>query len=357
LDQPVALGGTATFTVTATSGTALSYQWYKDGLLNLDMLLTGQTSNTLVINNVGLLDPGNFYVVVRNAGGTQESRHASLSIVLLNNPPVANNDSYTTLEDGPLILSAPGILANDTDANGNTLTAAVVSPPAHGSLILNSNGSFIYTPNTNYNGSDSFTYAAHDGSVTGNVATVSIQVTPVNDPPVANDDTYTVAEDTTLTVPIIGLLSTGTPGAGILANDTDPEGDGLVALLGSNVSHGTLVLNSNGSFTYTPDADFNGPDSFTYRATDGSATGNVATVTINVTPVSDPPRFISQQMTANGFELHLSGPDPSIYVISVSTNLTSWTPIATNYAASGNLTFTDPNATNHLVRFYRAEAH
>src|SRR5690348_14171231 len=85
LDQGVVLGGTATFAVTATSGTALSYQWYKDGLLDLDTALAGQTSSTLTISNVGLLDPGTFYVVIKNAGGSVGSRHANLNLVLLNN--------------------------------------------------------------------------------------------------------------------------------------------------------------------------------------------------------------------------------------------------------------------------------
>src|SRR5207253_5216015 len=111
----------------------------------LDTMLVGQTSDTLTINNVGILDPGTFYVQARNAGGTVTSRHASLNLVVLNTPPVANNDSYTTLEDVPLTIAAPGVLANDTDANGSTLTAVLVTTVAHGSLSLNPNGSFTYT--------------------------------------------------------------------------------------------------------------------------------------------------------------------------------------------------------------------
>lgn len=161
----------------------------------------------------------------------------------------------------------------------------------------------------------------------------------------ANNDTYTTSEDVPLTIPT----------AGILANDTDVDGDAMKAVIVSDVTHGTLSLNSDGSFTYMPHADYSGPDSFTYRAADGSATGNVATVTINVTPVSDPLKLTSQQMTANGFKLQVSGPDSSTYVISASTNLTDWTPIFTNYTALGNMTFTDPSVTNNPIRFYRAE--
>jgi hypothetical protein len=122
----------------------------------------------------------------------------------------------------------------------------------------------------------------------------------------------------------------------------------------SGVNHGTLTLNSDGSFIYVPNADYNGPDSFTYRASDGSVTGNVATVNINVTPVSDPLRFASQQMTATGFELRVAG-DTSAYVISASSNLRDWTPIFTNAAPSGPIVYTDTTAQNFPLRYYRVD--
>jgi len=124
----------------------------------------------------------------------------------------------------------------------------------------------------------------------------------------------------------------------------------------SDVVQGSLSFNPDGSFTYTPNTDFFGSDSFTYRVTDGLATSNNATVTIVVEPVDDPLRITSQQMTATGFELRISGPASSTYVISTSTNLSDWTPIFTDYTAFGNMTFTDSDATNNPVRFYRVEA-
>jgi len=196
-----------------------------------------------------------------------------------NHAPVANNDAYTTAEDTPLTVSAPGVLANDSDADHNPITAKLVSGTSHGTVSLNANGSFTYTPLPNYNGADSFTYKANDGSADSNVATVSITVTPVNDAPVANNDAYTTAEDTALTV----------SAPGVLANDTDIDGDALSAVLVSGPGHGTLSLNANGSFTYTPASNYNGADSFTYKANDGSADSNVATVNITVTAVNDPP--------------------------------------------------------------------
>ena len=104
------------------------------------------------------------------------------------------------------------------------------------------NGSFTYTPNANFNGSDNFTYKANDGKANSNIATVSITVNAVNDAPVAVNDAYSVNKDTTLTV----------VAPGVLGNDTDVDGDPLTAVLVSGVSNGSLTLNSDGSFSYTP---------------------------------------------------------------------------------------------------------
>jgi VCBS repeat-containing protein len=122
----------------------------------------------------------------------------------VNDAPVAQDDSYTTDEDTPLVVPAPGVLGNDYDVDGDSLTAVLVSGPAHGTLTLNSDGSFTYTPAENFCGEDSFTYKAYDGELYSNVATVTIHVTCVNDAPVAQDDSYTTNEDTPLLVPAPG---------------------------------------------------------------------------------------------------------------------------------------------------------
>ena len=97
-----------------------------------------------------------------------------------NNAPTAVNDPYSTPEDTALVITTPGALANDTD--GNPLTAIKVTDPSHGTVTLNANGSFTYTPAANYSGPDSFTYKANDGAASSNVATVSITVNPVTAP-------------------------------------------------------------------------------------------------------------------------------------------------------------------------------
>jgi VCBS repeat-containing protein len=223
--------------------------------------------------------------------GTVASPVATVTITVTdsNDPPQANNDGYTTAEDLPLTVAVPGVLANDTDADGNPLTAGVVSLPASGSLTLLGNGSFTYTPDADFHGSDQFTYRTFDGLAHSNVATVTITVTPVNDAPVAANDSYSTAEDTSLTVAALGVL----------ANDLDVDGNSLTASLVTSAAHGTLVLNANGSFTYTPAADYHGADTFTYKARDGVADSNVATVTITVTPVNDPPLAIGDSYAAS----------------------------------------------------------
>jgi len=185
-------------------------------------------------------------------------------------PPVANPDTYSVNEDTLLNVALPGVLSNDT---GGTLTALLVNNVQHGTLNLNANGSFTYMPAFNYNGQDGFTYKANNGVSDSNVATVTITVNPVNDLPVAAADAYSVFANNTLNV----------AAPGILANDTDPENAALSAVLDTNVTHGVLALNANGSFTYTPNPGYTGIDSFTYRASDGIATGNIATVTITIT--------------------------------------------------------------------------
>ena len=176
--------------------------------------------------------------------------------------------------------AAQGVLANDTDPDGDSLSAVVETQPSHGTVTLNANGSFTYTPAADYAGTDSFSYRADDGTVKSNAATVTITVnaTP-NQAPTAAADAYSTAEDTTLTV----------NAPGVLRNDRDPEGKPLSAVLVSGPSNGTLTLNANGSFTYRPKDNFNGSDSFTYRASDGTLKSNPATVTITVTARNDAP--------------------------------------------------------------------
>src|SRR5215211_2252122 len=217
----------------------------------------------------------------RASDGTAQSNPATVTMTVtrVNDPPAATDDAYSTAEDTPRTVPAPGVLANDTDPDSSSLTAALVTGPGHGTLTLDGDGSFTYTPAANFNGTDSFTYRASDGTLDSGLATVTITITAVNDTPVATNDAYTTDEDTALTV----------AAPGVLGNDSDLDSSTLTAAVVTGPGHGTLTLNANGSFAYTPAANFNGTDTFTYHAGDGSLTSNLATVTITVTPVNDAP--------------------------------------------------------------------
>jgi hypothetical protein len=224
--------------------------------------------------------------------GALDSYFATVNIIV-NALPVAVNDSYSTDEDVPLTVAAPGVLTNDSDADGNPLTAIWLSgpTPAQGTLVLSGNGAFTFTPTLNFNGSATFTYMVNDGAGNSNVATVTITVNAVNDPPVAVNDSYSVNEDTPLAVVSPGLLT----------NDTDVETIPLtVAIKVTDPLHGTIIAwGGNGSFTYMPNLNWFGVDSFTYKANDGALDSNVATVSITVNAVNDPPVAVNDNYSTN----------------------------------------------------------
>ncbi|MDB5738993.1 MAG: outer rane adhesin like protein [Alphaproteobacteria bacterium] len=209
-------------------------------------------------------------------GGTSNAT-ATITIASVNDAPVAVADpGYATNEDTALSVNAAnGVLANDTDVDGDTLTASIVTGPTHAlSFTLNPDGSFNYTPTANFHGTDTFTYQANDGHGGTSNATATITIASVNDAPVAVDDSgYSTTVNTALVV----------PATGVLANDTDVDGDPLTSAIVTNAGHGNVVLNPDGSFTYTPTNGYVGGDSFTYKANDGSLNSNTATVTLTVT--------------------------------------------------------------------------
>lgn len=198
-----------------------------------------------------------------------------------NDPPIANNDAYGVAEGGTLNEPAPGVLGNDVDPDGDPITAILVSGPSFAtSFALNADGSFSYTHDGSENHTDSFTYQASDGTALSNVATVIINITPVNDPPVAVDDEYDVDEG--------GTLNFAAPG--VLANDTDVDGPAMNAVLVSGPANdASFVLNADGSFIYVHDGSETTSDSFTYKVNDGIDDSNVATVTITINPINDAP--------------------------------------------------------------------
>jgi CSLREA domain-containing protein len=232
--------------------------------------VTAYFSGLITLHSGIQVDLDDEHYLPTTAGGT---------ITLLNSPPQGMDDAYEADEDMPLVVAAPGVLANDSDVNGDGLTAVMATNPAHGTVTLNSNGSFTYTPEADYNGPDSFIYRADDGTDSSNLATVMITVNAVNDVPGAVDDGYSVVTG--------NMLMVNPPG--VLGNDSDVDGDSLTAVLQSGPSNGSLVLNGDGSFGYSPSMGFVGDDSFTYRADDGTALSSLASVTIMVLPANSTP--------------------------------------------------------------------
>jgi len=228
---------------------------------------------------MGFASRGGFFGVTDLPPGVviDEADPTGLDLVSVNAAPQAADDAFTTQEDTPLTVAAPGVLGNDTDGNQDPLSVILISGPANGVLRLNADGSFTYVPDADFFGADSFTYQASDGELDSGVATVFLTVTAVNDAPVANADVFGVGEDALL------------EGESVLGNDTDADNDVLAAVLVSSTSNGTLTFNADGSFVYLPDADFFGSDSFSYRARDAAAESETATVTINVSAVNDAP--------------------------------------------------------------------
>ncbi len=266
--SPVGFDGSGSFDV---DGAITSYMWdFGDGN-------TG--SGVTPTHSYAAAGTYTVTLTVTDDGGATAGDTTTATIAAANNPPVAVDDpGYAMFEDATLNIAAPGVLGNDTDVEGDPLTAVLDTNPANGTLTLNADGSFTYTPNADFNGADSFTYRANDGLADSNVATVTITVNAVNDAPVAVDDAYTTDEDTTLNV----------AAPGVLGNDSDVDGDGLTAVLDTNPANGTLTLNADGSFSYVPTPGFSGSDWFTYRADDGAAQSTPATVSITVNPAPPP---------------------------------------------------------------------
>ncbi len=243
----------------------------------LNGTLTLQTNGTFVYTHDGSSTSTDTFYYAANDGFINGN---TVSVTIyINNPPVAVADTIAVLESGTATKTTGGqtsLLWNDTDADAGdaaTLTTIKVTDPSHGSLTLDSDGTFVYVHNGDDQSSDSFTYSASDGKIIGAPITVSIAVTGTNDPPVAYDDTLIVALGGTATTLDNGYTSFST-------NDIDPDGDVLTVSIVSSPSFGTVTLNAGGTFSYAQNGTLNGGDSFTYKVNDGSIDSNIASVNV-----------------------------------------------------------------------------
>ncbi|MEZ9187081.1 Ig-like domain-containing protein, partial [Vibrio splendidus] len=189
------------------------------------------------------------------------------SFVDSNNAEASDVVTFTTDEDTPVsgTLSA-------SDEDGDDLSFSKATEPSNGTVVVDKNGDWTYTPDENYNGNDSFTVVVSDGQGGTDTITVNIGVTPVNDLPVGEDVSVTTDEDT----PVSGSLTA-----------TDADNDQLTFSKGTEPSNGSLVVDENGNWTYTPNDDYNGSDSFTVIVSDGQGGADTLTVIVGVTPAVD----------------------------------------------------------------------
>ncbi|WP_118972316.1 Ig-like domain-containing protein [Taibaiella koreensis] len=255
------------------------------------VLNTAPVNGTLVLNadgtftytpNANYNGADSFQYRVCDVDGDCDTATAVLNVTPVNDIPFAVNDTLSTNEDTPL---TGNVSTNDTCGDGGC-SYVLNAAPVNGTLVLNADGTFTYTPNANYNGADSFQYRVCDADGDCDTAMVVLSITPVNDVPVAVNDTLSTNEDT----PLTGNVST---------NDTCGDGNCSYALNTAPVN-GTLVLNADGTFTYTPNADYNGADSFQYRVCDVDGDCDTATVVLNIAPVNDVPVAVNDTAVSTG---------------------------------------------------------
>ncbi|MDH5421536.1 MAG: DUF5011 domain-containing protein, partial [Acidimicrobiia bacterium] len=206
-----------------------------------------------------------------------------------NSAPVARNDAYSLDEGATLRVSAPGLLSNDTDADGDPLTVAITTSPANGVLTLNADGSFTYTHTGADATDDRFTYAIDDSRGGRSTAQVTIDVVEVNLPPVAVQDNITVLEDNSITI---------YP----LANDEDPEGAKLTLTSVKDPVSGVVGFFDSTSLFYTPVADFHGTVELAYTVSDPVGNATAGTIVVTVMPVNDAPVARPDAATASSYQ-------------------------------------------------------
>ncbi|MDA0770446.1 MAG: Ig-like domain-containing protein [Chloroflexi bacterium] len=249
-----------------------------------------------------------YYVISRS---TNEVFAVGDPVLPANTVPVANDDTYSVDEDNVLNVAAPGVLANDTDSENDSLSTSLVSGPSSGALMLNSDGSFSYTPGTNFNGTDALTYLVNDGELDSSVATVTITVNPVNDAPVLTADNATVSVDEGQ-----NAANSGTFG--------DVDGD-IVTL---NASVGSVTNDGGGTWSWGL-ATSDGPsESQTVTITGDDSNGGMGTTTFDLTVNNVAPSVGSITAPMDpveiGASVNVSAPLSDPGVLDVHTAVWDW---------------------------------
>jgi hypothetical protein len=260
----------ALFSIQAIGGGELDYQWRKNGVA-----ITGANNINYQILDASANQAGIYDVIVSNSVGSVISISALLTVNvevnLTNTNPVAVNDLAVTEEDFSVTIN---VLENDSDSDGDSLSITGVTS-SQGSALINTDYSITFIPNSNFNGTGSITYSLSDGQGGLSTATVSINVSPVNDSPVGTNDAVITQEDTPVSI-------------NVLANDTDIDGNNL-EILSASAINGSVSITSLNTLTFTPTTNFNGSGLITYTIHDGQGASAEARVAVTVNAVNDSP--------------------------------------------------------------------
>jgi large repetitive protein len=210
------------------------------------------------------------YTVEDGAGGSGTGT-VTVTVNPVDDLPTAADDILVTTLDTPSTIA---VLANDYDADDDPLIVSLATTPAHGSAMVEADGTITYFPDPGYDGQDAFEYAISEGAGDIQTAEVSVMVTLVNHPPLGVPDRLEIREDT------IGSVKPA-------ANDTDEEGGALVVTAVTQPAHGSVALYADGTVAYAPEPNYNGPDAFEYTVADGAGADGVGIVSVTVSPADD----------------------------------------------------------------------
>ncbi|MGB2863516.1 MAG: Ig-like domain-containing protein [Sedimentisphaerales bacterium] len=287
--------------------------------------LSGTAPNLTYSPNKNFSGPDSFTFKVNDGTADSALTTVAVTITPANDPPVANNIDVSAMEDMPIPVTLVGI-----DPDGDSLTYSILTKPSNGTL-RGTEPDMSYTPNTNFNGLDSFTFRVSDGTLNSIPGTVSLVVNPVDDPPIANGDNVTVPEDK-----VSHILLTG----------SDPDGDPLTYSVLRGPTHGTL-RGTAPNLIYTPDPNFSWLDSFTFRVNDGKSDSVPATVMISVAPANDPPtakddKIVTQEDTPATIDVLANDIDVDNELITISEINQSKSGLVTKNN-DGTLTYTPNN--------------
>ena len=275
---PTAVVQTVTINEDASQTITLAGNDDDNDVLTYAIVAAPSNGGTTISGNVVTYTPNlnyngtdSFTFAVSDGGATSSPATVSITITAVNDAPTAIAQSVTGNEDAPKTITLTG-----SDVEGSTLTYTLATSSSNGTIALSGNV-VTYTPSTNYNGTDTFTFTVSDGGLTSAPATINISIVPVNDAPTATTQSSSGNEDAAQTITLAG-------------NDID--GDNLTYALASNSSNGSVSISGN-VVTYNPNTNYNGTDSFTFKTSDGELTSSPATVNISIAAVNDAPVIAS----------------------------------------------------------------